>query len=288
MSFAYIGKALTAQEFIDYVAPYDFGSIPPSFVVIHNSANPDASWAKLNNDPAIKWDRNEAGLTNDAIKAKRKPQLDSIKNYYVSLGWNAGPHLFIDERFIWLFTPMDTIGIHAKSGNSYYDAHGGLHYSIGIECVGWFGNSGWPENMQKLLQVAVQTLRDRLGNFEIVYTPAPTNQPESHDHGISFHRDYNKPECPGAVITPDYAIPILSMPYGTVYIAYRVAAPCAVLQSRAPDALLAAGPDFGMTWLEVDDIINVGDLQDGWAWVSDSQHTEPGIGFIPSSYLRPI
>lgn len=286
-TFSYIGKALSGQEFIDYVRAYDFGSVPPSFVVIHNSANPDASWAKYNNDPNIKWDRNEAGLSNEQIAAKRKPQLDAIKNYYVGLGWTSGPHLFIDERWIWLFTPLYEVGTHAKSGNSYHDASG-LHYSIGVEAVGWFGNAGWPESMQKLLQIAVQTLRDRLKTFKIVYTSAPTNRPDLHDHSISFHRDYNKPECPGAVITPDYAIPILSKPYVTVYPRYTVISPCAVLTSRAPDAPLSSGPDDGQTQFDVGDKINVGDVTDGWLWVSDNETNPPGIGFIPSSYAKPL
>jgi len=287
-AFAYIGQAKTGQEFIDYVASYDFGSVPPSFVVIHNSANPDASWAPLNGDPAIKWDRNEAGLNSDAIEAKRKPQLDAIKNYYVGQGWTTGPHLFIDERFIWLFTPMYEVGTHAKSGNSYRDASGGLHYSIGVECVGWFGHNGWPESMQKLLQVAVQTLRDRLNNFDIVYTHAPTNRPDLHDHQVSFHNDYNKPECPGAVITPDYAIPILAKPYATVYAQYMVTSPCAVSMSRTPDGGLAGGPDNGQTWLDVGDIINIGDVTNGWLWCSPNEHDKPGIGFIPADYARPV
>jgi hypothetical protein len=165
----------------------------------------------------------DEGLSSDAIKAKRKPQLDAIMRYYRdSKGWTTGPHLFIDERFIWLFTPMYEVGTHAASGNSYHDSAGNLHYSIGIETVGYFKTHGWPEPMQKLLQIAAQSLRDRLRNFEIVYSSAPANRPDLHDHQISFHNDYNKPECPGAAITPQYAIPILGTPYADAPIAYRV------------------------------------------------------------------
>jgi hypothetical protein len=288
MAFSYIGEALTGQAFIAYVQAYDFGSVPPSFVVIHNSAIPDASWAPLGGDPTTKWDRNEAGLNNDAIRAKRKPQLDSIKNYYVGLGWESGPHLFIDERFIWLFTPMYDVGTHAKAGNSYRDSSGKLHYSLGIETVGWFGRNGWPLSMQKLLQIAVQSIRDRLHTFEIVYHSAPPNSPAAHDHQISFHRDYNKDSCPGQVITPDYAIPILAHPYATVYPRYQVIAPCSIFTARAPDAPLAGGPDSGQTWLDVGDVIQVGQEQDGWMWVSDNAINPPGIGFLPSSYLRAL
>jgi N-acetylmuramoyl-L-alanine amidase len=289
-AFAYIGQAKTGQEFIDYVAGYDFGSVPPSFVVIHNTYSPDASWAPISTNQASWWDRNEAGLSADQIKAKRKPQLDSIMVYYRDTKhWTTGPHLFIDERWIWLFTPMYDVGTHAASGNSYHDASGQLHYSIGIETVGYFQSHGWPEAMQKLLQIAVQTLRDRLKNFDIVYTSAPDNRPDLHDHQISFHNDYNKPECPGAVITPTYAIPILAKPYQTVYMRYVVTSPCAVLTDRQPGAPLANGPDNGQTWLAPGDTINVGDTQGDWLWCSPPNvNKPPGLGFVPSSYARPV
>lgn len=209
-TFAYIGQALSADAFRAYVATYDFGSVLPDFVVIHNTANPDASWAPLSSDPNIKWDRNEASLSADQIKAKRKLQLDAIKTYYAGLGWTSGPHLFIDERWIWLFTPMYDVGTHAKEGNSYHDAAGHLHYSLGIETVGYFGKVGWPPSMQELLRVALLALRDRLHTFDIVYKRAPAHRPDLHVGSIALHSDFNKPECPGAAITPDYVIGVLS------------------------------------------------------------------------------
>jgi len=287
MSFAYIGQALTPKEFASYVSTYNFGTIPPSYLVIHHTYKPDASWAPISGDQSTWWDRNEAGLSNDQIRDKRKPQLDSIMAYYRDYhGWSAGPHLFVDERWIWLFTPMDTVGIHAASGNSYTDASG-LHYSVGIEVVGYFENVGWPVTIQKNLQVAVQTLKARLKNFDIVYHEGPKNTPAAHDHSISFHRDYNKDACPGAVITPEYAIPILRTPFVHYYPRLVITAPCAVFTARSPDAPLAGGPDSGQTWLSPGDEVQVGDKRDGWYWISDRPDTDPGIGFIPVSYGRP-
>jgi hypothetical protein len=68
---------------------------------------------------------------------------------------------------------------------------------------------------------------------------------------------------------------------------YQVVAPSAVFTDRRPDSALASGPDSGMTWLDVGDIIQVGQIKDGWLWVSDGEHTPPGIGFLPQSYARP-
>ena len=210
--FAYLGTPLTLAEFVSYLASYDFGSIAPDQVVLHNTANPDASWAPLGTSDAAWWDRDEAGMSLTAIRNKRNKQLDAIKAYYVSLGWDAGPHLFIDERWIWLFTPLNTVGVHAKEGNSYRDSAGKLHYTIGCEFVGWFGKRGWPASMQALARGAVQALRAQIKTFDIVYKPAPPHTPAAHQGSVAFHRDYNKPACPGAVITPAYAIPILSAP----------------------------------------------------------------------------
>lgn len=290
MSFSYIGEAKTGAEFISYVKSYDFGKIPPSFVVIHHSADPDASWAPYNGDPAKKWDRNEAGLSNDQIKAKRKPQLDAIMRYYRDVkGWTSGPHLFCDERWIWLFTPMYDVGTHAASGNSFHDANDQLQYSIGVETVGYFENNGWPQSMQRLLQIALQTLRDTLGTFQITYTSAPVNRPDLHNHQIAFHRDFNKPACPGAVITPQYAIPILSKPFGSLYPRYTIVAPCTVFQSPDPDGALADGPNSGQTQLAIGTEINAVALTDplGWLWVSPNTVDKPGIGFIPIGYASP-
>ena len=69
---------------------------------------------------------------------------------------------------------------------------------------------------------------------------------------------------------------------------YQIVAPCAVFTDRRPDSALAGGPDSGQTWLDVGDVINVGQIQDGWLWCSDSEHTAPGIGFLPASYARAL
>ena len=207
--FAYLGTPLTLEEFPAYLAAYDFGSVPPDQVVLHNTANPDASWAPLGKDDATWWDRDEDGLSLTAVCNKRQKQLDAIKAYYVSLGWNAGPHLFVDDRWIWLFTPLYDVGIHAKEGNSYQDTAGRLHYTIGIEVIGWYGRVVWPPAIQVMVRSAVQALQARLKTFEIVYKPAPAHQPAMHQGSIAFHYSYNKPECPGAQITPSFAIRVL-------------------------------------------------------------------------------
>lgn len=225
-AFVYDGRGLTLDQFQAYVNTYDFGTVPPDHVVFHHTANPDASWAPLSADPKTKWDRNEAGMSDSQIRVKRERQLDAIKNYYVSLDWNAGPHLFVDDRFIWIFTPMNTVGIHAKWGNSFRSFQK-LHYSIGIEVIGYYGNRVWPPAVARLVGGAVRALQARLQTFQLrsMYLDPPSKpgmkivngqQVCAHPERLAFgglasHRDYNKPECPGTAITEAFYLSVVQL-----------------------------------------------------------------------------
>jgi hypothetical protein len=198
-AFAYVGRALTLAEFASYVASYSFGPIPPDFIVLHHTAVPSASWARY--PSGLVWDANEGGLNEAQIKAKRLRQLDSIMRYYRdSKGWTAGPHLFIDDRWIYLFTPMNMVGIHAAQGNGWRDRTG-LHYSVGIEIVGYYEHTRWPTPIATLVRGAVRALLGRLPKIRAEYVRGPG--------GICSHRDWNKPACPGAAITAAYYLDVI-------------------------------------------------------------------------------
>ena len=200
--FLFLGQGLTADEFTAYVQSYDFGTIPPDYVVLHHTANPCTLHARYPAGSA--WDDNEGGLSEAQIKQRRLGKLTAIKEYYrtnPSYFWDRGPHLFIDDRWIWLFTPMRHIGIHAAQGNSY-TRDGRLHYSIGIEVVGYYEHVQWPAPVQQLVGHAVAALKRRLGTFELRY--------QRFAGGVSSHRDYNKPQCPGRAISEDFYIGVLN------------------------------------------------------------------------------
>jgi hypothetical protein len=206
--FLYIGQALTPAEFRQYCLDYDFGSVPPSWWIWHHTYNPDASWAPIGSNQGTWWDRNEAGLSVDQKKAKRKPQLDGIMRYYRdSLGWTVGPHLFVDDLFIWLFTPMYDVGIHANEGNSYHDSAGKLHYSIGCEVIGDFDPRAWPASIQAVAGWACACVKQRLG-FDLRYVEAPEDRPDLHDLSLSGHRDYSDKTCPGNGISNSFFVQV--------------------------------------------------------------------------------
>ena len=206
--------AMTVDEFRAYVAGYNFGGTPPDFVVLHHTAIPSLkTWG--DSDPRF----DDVG----AFKQQRLRKTEILRNIYRNgKKWNTGPHLFIDDRFIWVFAEMREPGIHAMWGNSHR-RDGKLHYSIGIEVVGDYTREQWPPAMAQLVGDAVAALKQRLGSFELTYMYADPNSkpgraasgfaaafPDRLRHGgIASHRDYNKPACPGDAITDDYYIGVL-------------------------------------------------------------------------------
>jgi hypothetical protein len=279
--FAYEGRPFTAPEFAAYISTYDIGTIPPDFVVIHNSAIPDASWARYRTDGSTWWDRDESGLSETTIKNKRNKQLDGIKNYYKALGWPAGPHLFIDERWIWLFTPLRQVGIHAAEGNSY-TVGGRLHYSVGVEMIGYFGRSTYHPQQSVLLRAALTAIRNRWRTFDFVYTAAPLHRPDLHRGGISLHRDYNKPACPAAAITPEYVVSVLNAkppaPPTPPLLRYRLKAPAAIFETPTPRGPIALG---GGAVLAKGEVVELDEIRsDGWG------HLKNGVGFLPVAVLE--
>lgn len=100
------GRSMSIPEFEAHLHSMLWNSWRPIGIVWHNTASPTlAQWKRYT------------------------PQhwLESLSSYYQSLGWNAGPHLFIDHKQIHLFTPLNMRGTHSPSFNAQY---------IGIEHVG--------------------------------------------------------------------------------------------------------------------------------------------------------
>ncbi len=102
-----VGQAFTVDAFDDYVQKLEWKAWKPSFIVVHNTAVPSL-----------------AQRPDGFLKAHMR----NLETYYRdNRGWSAGPHLFIDDRVIWVFTPLTTPGVHSPSWNSV---------SIGIEMLG--------------------------------------------------------------------------------------------------------------------------------------------------------
>lgn len=105
-SIPIVGKAFTPDQFEVYVRGLQLDSWKPSFVVLHNTAEP-----KLRDWHSVSGQRRMAGLAS----------------YYAGLRWHAGPHLFIADDLIWVFSDLRHPGVHSPSWN---------HVAWGVEMVG--------------------------------------------------------------------------------------------------------------------------------------------------------
>src|SRR2546426_9682579 len=94
---------------MNYVGGLHFASWRPQFVVLHNTAIPKLTdWHRVSGD-------------------QRMHNLEAF--YRDQQGWSAGPHLFVADDLIWVFTPLTASGVHSPSWNSI---------AWGVEMVGDF------------------------------------------------------------------------------------------------------------------------------------------------------
>jgi N-acetylmuramoyl-L-alanine amidase CwlA len=151
-----INKNLSLEEFTKYIGNYNFGETIPKKIVIHHT------WKPTKKD----W---------NGVKT-----IEGLKKFYTSKGWSKGPHLFIAEDGIWLFSPMSLDGIHAGEGNTN---------SIGIEVVGDYDVEKWSG---KTKDNAIGAIRSLMAKLNI------------NTENVKFHNDYSTKSCPGHAITKEW------------------------------------------------------------------------------------
>ncbi len=102
-----VGQAFSPDEFDTYCHSLQWTAWRPSFIVVHNTAVPSLA-------------QRPAGLTKQHILGLEAFYRDQQK-------WKGGPHLFIDDKQIWVFTPLTVSGTHSPSWNKV---------ALGIEMLG--------------------------------------------------------------------------------------------------------------------------------------------------------
>ena len=160
-----IAEFYTIDQFVDYLAAIDgamWSRWHPTFLVLHHTANPSLFMYP-------------SGITRSYLRG-------ATGYYRDELGWSAGPHFFVDDHGVWLFTPMWVPGVHAKSFNAN---------SLGIEMLGNYDvedpnygrGSAVLENAIKL--IAILSLLFNMGAAD-----------------LAFHRDEpsTTKSCPGELI----------------------------------------------------------------------------------------
>ena len=133
-----VGKSFSTKEFDTYCHGLQWTSWRPSFIALHNTASP--SLAQRPN-----------GLTQQHIK-----NLESF--FRDKQHWSAGPHLFVDDRQIWVFTPLTVSGVHSPSWNAI---------ALGLEMLGDYDtekfDSGRGLKVRKNATAAMASLSSVLG-----------------------------------------------------------------------------------------------------------------------------
>lgn len=102
-----VGTIFMPDEFDSYCHGLQWAAWRPSFIVLHNTAIPSLA-------------QRPKGLTKQHIQNLEAFYRDTQK-------WKAGPHLFIDDKQIWVFTPLTVSGTHSPSWNKV---------ALGIEMLG--------------------------------------------------------------------------------------------------------------------------------------------------------
>ena len=167
-----IGKDLGLEKFAIYLAKLEFGQWKPELVVIHHCAAPSLAQRPTGFQPV---------------------HMQNLRDYYgKEKGWSAGPHLFIDDNAVWLFSPMTKPGVHAVSFN---------RKSIGIEMLGDYDSedptTGRGLKVVNLTAKVVKLLLRKLGK---------------DTSAIRFHRDDPKTRktCPGKKISKEWFTQIVA------------------------------------------------------------------------------
>lgn len=102
-----VGLSFDATTFNSYVKSIRWMGWRPTFIALHNTAVPNLA-------------QRPHGFT--------KVHIQNLVTYYRDQQqWSAGPHLFIDDKQIWVFTPLTETGRHSPSWNSL---------ALGIEMLG--------------------------------------------------------------------------------------------------------------------------------------------------------
>jgi len=132
-----VGLNYSAAEFDSYCHGLSWPQWRPQFIALHNTAVPSLAQRP------------------QGFKASH---IQNLVGYYQGLGWSAGPHLFIDDRQIWVFTPLTVSGVHSPTWNKI---------ALGFEMLGDYAteefDSGRGAKVRDNAVAAVATVSAVLG-----------------------------------------------------------------------------------------------------------------------------
>ncbi len=164
------GRCLSVDEFLAYVEELSFPEPLPNRIFLHHT------WRPRRED----WRGLESLL---AFKAYYEKLRWRDENGFWHEGWTAGPHLFIADDGIWLFSDLryDGVGVY---GHNYRSRH--------IEMVGDYDHALPDGPLWENTVAALGILHEKLG-LDI--------------RQLNFHRDFSTKSCPGWAVRKEWVIP---------------------------------------------------------------------------------
>lgn len=111
-----VGKSFDQQGFDEYLHTLAWVQWRPNFVVLHNTGIPSLS-------------QRPNGFSPEHIT-------NLVTFYRDTQGWRSGPHIFVDDKKIHVFTPLTVSGTHSPSWNKL---------SLGIEMLGDYSKESFSE-----------------------------------------------------------------------------------------------------------------------------------------------
>jgi len=154
-----VARAFDSTGFEQYAQGISLTDWRPRFLVLHNTAIPTfANWHNVSGQRRM----------NAFVRYYRDEQ-----------GWSAGPHLFVADDFIWVFTPLTTPGVHSPSWN---------WISWGVEVVGEY-------NTEQLAGAVLDNAISALATLHEIGGLNPATLRLHKEDPLTTHTD-----CPGSGI----------------------------------------------------------------------------------------
>lgn len=133
---AAVKRSFTPDQFDIYVQSLKLSAWRPSFVVLHNTGVPHLY---------------------DWYNYSGKQRMNGLEHYYRDvMNWHAGPHLFVADDLIWVFTPLTVCGVHSPSWNAV---------SWGVEMVGDYNTEAFDPRVKSNTVAALASLHVKAGLF---------------------------------------------------------------------------------------------------------------------------
>jgi hypothetical protein len=129
-----VRRGFTSAGLALYVTTLDLSTWCPEFVVVHNTQDPTlAQWHDCPGEQRMR------GLATYYRDEQR---------------WSGGPHLFVADDLIWVFTPLTVPGVHSPSWNDV---------SWGMELVGDYDHEPFGEDVKSNALEALHVLHVAAG-----------------------------------------------------------------------------------------------------------------------------